>query len=106
MERSQLFFLVMTVAIVNGIFSPATGIVFILWPVWYPTLILPLSQPFVLFLSSLMVATATLLASGVPAAVWERVTGARDSTAASTGIWLGGAVLLSIPALQRVVQFL
>jgi len=106
MDRSQLMFLLVAVSIVNGIFSPATGMVFILWPVWYPTLIFPLSQAFLLFFSSLIVSTATLLAAGVPAAIYERLSGSRESGTVSVGIWLGAAVLLSLPALQRVAGFL
>jgi len=106
MERSQLLFLTVLACIVNGIFSPFVPAIFILWPVWYPALLLPISMPLILFLSSIMLATATLLASGVPAAIYERIAGSQDSDRVSVGIWLVGAILLSLPALRRVLDFL
>jgi len=43
-----------------------------------------------------LVASATLLFSGVPAALYERLVD--GESAVSTWIWLAGAALLSVPA--------
>jgi hypothetical protein len=58
------------------------------------------SVPLTLMFSSLMVSTATVILGGIPAAVYERVVGAKDdSTEASLWIWLAGAGLLTLPAM-------
>ena len=50
--------------------------------------------------SSLMVSTATIILGGIPAAIYERIVGAKDdSTAASMWIWLAGTALLTLPAI-------
>ena len=49
------------------------------------------SVPLTLLFSSLMVSTATIILAGIPAAIYERVIGAKeDSTEASMSIWLAG----------------
>jgi hypothetical protein len=53
-----------------------------------------------LMFSSLMVATATIILGGIPAAIYERVIGAKqDSTEASLWIWLAGTAVLTLPAI-------
>ena len=53
-----------------------------------------------LMFSSLMVSTATIILGGIPAAIYERVVGAKDdSTEASLWIWLAGTALLTLPAI-------
>ena len=58
------------------------------------------SVPLTLLFSSLMVSTATIILGGIPAAIYERVVGAKaDSTEASLWIWLAGTALLTLPAI-------
>jgi hypothetical protein len=58
------------------------------------------SVPLTLLFSSLMVSTATVILGGIPAAIYERVIGAKeDSTEASLWIWLAGTALLTLPAM-------
>ncbi len=53
-----------------------------------------------LMFSSLMVATATIMLAGIPAALYERYVGAKnDSNVVSLWIWLAGSALLTIPAM-------
>jgi hypothetical protein len=53
-----------------------------------------------LLFSSLMVSTATIILGGIPAAIYERMVGAKDdSTEASLWIWLAGTALLTLPAI-------
>ena len=53
-----------------------------------------------LMFSSLMVATATIILAGIPAALYERFAGVKDdSSVVSLWIWLAGTALLTIPAL-------
>ncbi len=94
---------VILVAIVNGMHSPATLVMQELAPVWYPGL-LPVLPELVFYFASLMVSTLTLMFAGVPAAIFERATGAVQSSFASMGIWLVGAAVLTIPALGGVMR--
>lgn len=91
-------------AILNGIFSPALIVVFALHPVWYPA-IFPVLLPLMFLLSSLIVATLTLMLGGVPAALYERFAGGKQSTAAGY-IWLACVILLTMPAVPAIVKAL
>jgi hypothetical protein len=57
----------------------------------------------VLFWSSVLLSTTTLLVSGVPAALYERLVERDPNSSASTWIWLAGAAALSVPAVLRVL---
>ena len=97
LDRGELLFVLVIVCLLNGLFSP-----FILFFVGTAGLWLPwflLGEPgWLLYLSSLAVATLTLLLSGVPAALYERLSGSAETNAASATVWLGSALVLSIPA--------
>ncbi len=63
------------------------------------------SLPLTLTFSSLMVATATIILGGIPAAVYERFIGAgNDSTEVSLWIWLAATALLTLPAMGNFFQ--
>lgn len=96
-------FLVLGAAMLNGLFSPARLLVLVLADIWYPGF-LPASLGLVLFLSSLLVATFTLMIAGVPAAVYERLSGATESNFISMGIWLAGVLILTAPAVPNMLQ--
>jgi hypothetical protein len=91
-------------AIVNGLFSPALIAVFALHPVWYPSF-LPTMVPLLLMLSSLIVATLTLMIGGVPAALYERFT-RRERTVMSGYLWLAGVLALTLPAIPSIAKAL
>ncbi len=100
LDRQTLFPVVLGVCIVNGIFSPylklAIPITVVLMPELFPRTI-----EWVLFWSSVLLASATLLFSGVPAALYERLIGGKPESAGSMWIWLAGAATLSLPATFR-----
>jgi hypothetical protein len=90
---------IMALAILNGIFSPFavfTGRLIIL--TLAPALLIA-GPTLVAFFASLVAATATIILAGVPAALFERVTGRRGKDAASYAIWLITSAVLSFPAL-------
>ncbi len=89
------------VSLVNGLFSPFGAVVFGLMPVWMPSFV-PVSLPLALAVTAMITAFGTLLISGIPAAVYERLTGAPTSTETSLWLWLGSAVLLTLPALPVI----
>jgi hypothetical protein len=89
--------------LISGMFSPimlpqATAAVVLLSPGLF------ISSPHVVaFLAYLLGATFTIMLAGIPAALYERLAGSRDSTPASLWIWLACTALLALPA---VVAFL
>src|SRR4249919_1189159 len=59
-----------------------------------------------LMFTSLMVSTATIILAGIPAAIYERLIGAKDdSTIPSLWIWLAGTGILTLPAIGNFLQF-
>ncbi len=102
MDRNHLFVAVVLVCMLNGLFSPALLAVVAAWPVWFPTMLLSPSQGALLYVASLILSTATLVLSGIPAAIYERVRGSEESDGASIMVWLVGALVLSAPALFRL----
>ena len=90
-------------ALLNGMFSPivlpqATGAVLLLAPGLLIT-----SPHAVAFLAYLLGTIFTIMLAGVPAALYERVTGATKSGPMSLWIWLTCTELVSLPA---VISFL
>ena len=55
------------------------------------------------YLTSLAIALMTLLVAGIPAALYERVRGLRQSTPGSLAIWLLATLLLTLPAILRAL---
>jgi hypothetical protein len=84
-------------ATINGIFSPWLGAVFPFVFVLMPSFFLG-SLNVLLFLSSLLFATLTLIVGGIPAALYERWIGAKESTEFSMWLWLAGVGILTVPA--------
>jgi hypothetical protein len=63
------------------------------------------SESLTLMFASLMASTGTIIAAGIPAAVYERFIGVKDdSTEASIWIWLAGTALLTLPAIGNFFQ--
>jgi hypothetical protein len=98
MSRNFYYIGIAFFGMINGIFNQL-WLIFAL--VYVQTFAAPLlfgSVSLTLMFASLMVSTATVILGGIPAAIYERVTGASDSTDASLWIWLTGTALLTLPA--------
>ena len=84
-------------AIINGIFSPfvlaIVPFVFALTPAFFVD-----DTRIIFFASSLILSTMTLIAGGIPAALYERWRGTGESTELSMWIWLAGTGILTLPA--------
>ena len=100
LDRQALLLIVLCLCVVNGIFSPYLKVAIPVTAALMPELF-PRTVEWVLFWSSILLATATLLFSGVPAALYERLTQGQRESAVSMWIWIAGAAALSLPALQR-----
>jgi hypothetical protein len=102
LDRHTLFLLVLAVSVANGIFSPFLNIAIPVAAVLLPELF-PRTVEWVLFWSSILLASATLLLSGVPAALYERLVEHNSGGTVSMWVWLAGAAVLSLPAAQRAL---
>jgi hypothetical protein len=100
LDRQTLLLIVMTVSMVNGIFSPYLKITIPVSAVLMPELF-PRTVQWVLFWSSILLASATLLFSGVPAALYEHWVARGGEGKTAMWIWLAGAALLTLPAVTR-----
>jgi hypothetical protein len=91
-------------AIVNGMFSPMLGVVLPAVLLFGPAFFAG-SLPVLAFVSYLIMSTLTLMAGGIPAALYERFARAPDP--AITGfIWLAGVAILTLPAVPNVTKAL
>ncbi len=106
MERNFYFIGIAFFGMINGIFNQ-TALLFALIHVQVlaPALLFG-STGLTLMFSSLMVSTATIIIAGIPAALYERFSGAKDdSNVVSLWIWLAGTALLTLPAIGNFFQF-
>lgn len=83
----------------NGLFSPLLPQVVAAMIVLAPGFFSP-SPAILFFMSSLVLSTLTIMVAGVPAAIYERVTGASTSTPVSMWIWLAVTGLMTLPAIN------
>lgn len=99
LRRDVLLVATAALSLVNGMhFSPWFDPVSILMRPFVAGTFL--ASPLVfLYLTSIFISACTLLIAGVPAALYERFRGHRESTSWSLGIWLATTVLLTAPAL-------
>lgn len=102
LDRQTLLLLIIGVCIVNGIFSPYLRIAIPVSAALLPELF-PRTVEWVLFWGSILLSSATLLFSGVPAALYERLVQREEKSDAFMWIWLAGAVVLTLPAVIRVL---
>ncbi|HET7911232.1 MAG TPA: hypothetical protein VFL49_04330 [Pseudolabrys sp.] len=106
MSRNAFYIGIAFFGMINGIFNQvALLFTLIHMQILAPALLFG-SPGLTLMFSSLMVSTATIILAGVPAAIYERVVGAKDdSTAGSLWIWLAGTALLTLPAIGNFFQY-
>lgn len=102
LDRQTLLFLTISVCVVNGIFSPYLKVAIPISAALLPELF-PRTVEWVLFWGSILLSSATLLFSGVPAALYERLVQRDKKNDVSMWIWLIGATVLSLPAALRLL---
>ena len=105
MSRNTYFIGIAFFGMINGIFNQLALVFALLYvhPLAGPLLFG--SVPLTLIFASLMVSTATVILGGIPAAIYERLTGAADSTDASLWAWLAGTAILTLPAIGNFFTF-
>jgi hypothetical protein len=100
--RTPALLIVLALCALNGLQSPFLPIVLALVSVTWPLEVLPREVSWALFQSSLLLSTATLLVSGVPAALYERLFRPATDSNVSMYIWIAGAAVLTLPALRVI----
>lgn len=95
---------IMAFATINGIFSPFVGAMIPFVLVLMPAFFLE-SLSALFFISSILLSTLTLILGGIPAALYERFTGAKESDEISMWLWLAGVGLLSLPAAANFIRY-
>jgi hypothetical protein len=104
MERHWYYIGIAFFGMISGMFHPLRVMTFILTKV---LMTVPLfgSEALIFYFSSLMLATATIIVAGIPAALYERFIRAKDdSTEASLWIWLAGTAILTLPAVGNFLK--
>ncbi len=100
--RLQLFALVLGIAAFNGIFSPLVHLIAAYSFVWAPPW-LSADPSITFYFSSLILATTTLLVAGIPSALLEQAVPDSRTAAGPNLVWAAMAVILSLPALVRLL---
>jgi hypothetical protein len=102
LKRDVLLVATAGLALLNGmhfspLFDPVLFFVHRMAPSFFGPLLL-------FYFNSLFISLTTLLLAGVPAAIYERLRGLKESTMVSLCIWLAGVLLLTLPALLSVAR--
>jgi hypothetical protein len=98
LRRDVLLVATAGLALLNGMhFSPLFDPVLFLVHRMVPSFFGPL---LLFYFTSLLISLTTLLLAGVPAAIYERARGLKESSAMSLGIWFAGCLLLTLPGLS------
>ena len=104
MNRSFYFIGIAFFGMINGIFNQLALIFTLLYVQLLAGPLLFGNLSLTLMFASLMVSTATVILGGIPAAIYERVTGASESSTASLWIWLAGTAILALPAVGNFLK--
>ena len=100
MDRTFYYIGIAFFGIINGLFKQTWLLLALINAQILSPALLFGSVGLTLMFASLMVSTATIIVGGIPAALYERVVGAKDdSTEASLWIWLAGTAILTLPAM-------
>ncbi|HEX2138772.1 MAG TPA: hypothetical protein VHG33_03560 [Woeseiaceae bacterium] len=105
MNHNYYYIAIAFFGMINGLFNQVAVLFALIHVQILSPALLFGSVPLTLLFSSLMVSTATIILAGIPAAIYERMTGSgEDSTEASLWIWLAGTAILSLPAIGNFLN--
>lgn len=99
LRKDGIFIGIAGTSLLNGMhFSAYFDPTFILMRQFAPGFFI--SSPLLIFyFTSLFLSAITLAIGGIPASIYERAGGLKESTPKSLWIWLGGVLVLTIPTL-------
>ena len=104
MDRTLYYIGIAFFGMVNGIFNPLMAFSYVFSKVLMQV---PLfgSESLIFYFAALMLSTATIILAGIPAAIYERIVGAKEeSSGISLWIWLAGTGLLALPAIGNFLK--
>jgi hypothetical protein len=105
LRRDGLLVGVVGVGALNGMhFSPYFDPAFILMKPFVQVTFFATSPIIIFYFTSLVLATLSIMIAGIPAAIYERVKGLKESDATSYYIWLGSVMLLAMPTLFNLAK--
>lgn len=97
MSRDSYISGIVLFGIISGLFSPFLLVGQIMISALAPGFLVS-SAAVVLMLTSFLVSTATIMAGGIPAALYERATAQSETNGASWFIWLAATAIFATPA--------
>lgn len=96
MTPANLFAATLAVCLLHGLVPTPVFAIVVAWaPLWWPLVVQP-TQSLLIYAAALLISTFTLLLSGLPAALYERISGRTEPSVAAHLVWLAGAVLLTL----------
>lgn len=105
LKQDMLLVGIVGLSVLNGMhFSPWLDIAFLLTRPFFQVTFWISSPLLIFYFTSLALATLTIMLAGIPAAIFERMTGRKETDTTSLYIWLGATIVLTIPALMRAGQ--
>lgn len=105
MSRDSYIIGIVLFGIISGLFSPFLLVGQIMISALAPGFLVS-SASVAFMLTSFLVSTATIMAGGIPAALYERITGQSETNGASWFIWLAATAIFAIPAVINGVGIL
>jgi hypothetical protein len=104
MKRDGFLVAIGGLSLANGMhFSPFFDPAYLVFRNFAPAFFIN-SPVLVFYFTSLFTAAFTLVVAGLPAAIFERLTGRKQSDAVSLGIWLACLIPLTLPSLMALVN--
>lgn len=104
MNREHLIFGIAAFGIVSGMLSPVMILISQPLAQIFAASFLIFGLPgLVVFFTTIFAATLTIMFGGIPAAIFERITGRQESDEISLYIWLAGTAILSLPAVIHLI---
>ena len=100
LKQDMMLVGILGLSVLHGMhFSPWLDIAFLLTKPFFQITFWISSPLLIFYFTSLALATLTVMLAGIPAAIFERITGRKETDPTSLYIWLGATILLTIPAL-------
>jgi hypothetical protein len=99
--RVLIYMVIAALALFNGVFSPKAFTVFALQGIWYPTF-LPVNLKVLVVLSGMICTLLHAFVTGIPAAVFERLSHRYKNSAASAMLWLATMLIPTVLTLLHL----
>ena len=101
MIRVLIYMTIAALALFNGVFSPKALTVFAMQGIWYPAF-LPLNLKVMVVLSGVNCTLLHASVTGIPTAVFERLSPRHKNSTASAMLWLGTMLIPTVLTLLHI----